>query len=237
MNNLSLAKKIIIYFFLSVPIISATISAIHLERFLAIGNPTTLSISTAIAYEIANLTIMFIFILLPKANKTFIWITFVMLILMQIIGNIYFSFNFIYTAMEQHSDWIKNWMRIISIFSFEPQSESSVFILSCILGVPVPLVALLLTKSVAIYLGDEEQKTPEIIENITTKEEVVVEHKPAKEMVEPIVVESSDTEVKSKDETNDRPTIESPVEEVQSTDTTRKEKAEIKANESGLTVK
>lgn len=154
-NRLNFAKRTLLYLFLSVPIISATISAFHLEGFMRLGNPTFLSVTTAIAYEIANVTAMFIFVMLPRINRSFVWISFIMLVIMQVVGNVFFSYDYI--IRNVNPEHLSSWYSMTNyLFDSSNKIESS-FYLACFIGVPVPLVAIFLTKSVSNYLGGEEE--------------------------------------------------------------------------------
>ncbi len=155
MGNVEKIKKIVIISFLLVPFSSATISAFHLEKFLALGNHTYLSISSAITYEIANISAMLIFVILERIKKSLVWISFIILIIMQIIGNIYYSFDFVYTKMVADETWVNNYFKIMSVITNVSDNNILIFILSVIIGAPVPIIAILLTKSVADYLADE----------------------------------------------------------------------------------
>lgn len=172
-NRLNFAKRTLLYLFLSVPIISATISAFHLEGFMRLGNPTFLSVTTAIAYEIANVTAMFIFVMLPRINRSFVWISFIMLVVMQVVGNVFFSYDYI--IRNVNPEHLSSWYSMTNyLFDSSNKIESS-FYLACFIGIPVPLVAIFLTKSVSNYLGGEEieEKKTEI-EEITNQENPII---------------------------------------------------------------
>jgi hypothetical protein len=165
-KNLNVTRKAVIFAFILVPLLSATISAFHLERFLALGNPSYISWSTAFTYELANVSALLVFVVLPKINKLFVWTSFVILICMQIIGNIYYSFNFIYEQQSEHAVWIDNYLKMIKVLSEDFPRDGALFWLSVIIGAPVPLIALLLTKSISDYLGDnkKDDKTGVVVE-------------------------------------------------------------------------
>lgn len=168
-KNLERARKVITYVFLLVPIISATISAFHVEKFLRLGNPTFLSVSTAIAYEIANVGAMLIFVLMPKVRQNFIWASFIILIFMQIIGNVYFAFDYIHINIDDNPYYVDNFIKMVRVITDFLEKDTMIFILSCLVGAPVPIVALLLTKSTSDYFKDEE--TEKIEKPIEEQEE------------------------------------------------------------------
>ena len=183
-RNLERARKIITYVFLLVPVISATISAFHVEKFLRLGNPTFLSVSTAIAYEIANVGAMLIFVLMPKVKQNFIWISFIILIFMQIVGNVYFAFDYIYNNIDSNPYYVDNFIKMVRVMTDFLENDTIIFILSCLVGAPVPIVALLLTKSTSDYFKDEEDKPKEVEPKAEVQEEteeIEEEEKPIEE--------------------------------------------------------
>lgn len=170
MQNIDKLKKIVIISFLLVPFSSATISAFHLEKFLALGNHSYLSIATAITYEIANISAMLIFVVLEKIKKSFVWISFAILIIMQIVGNIYYSFDWINIKMVEQTSWVDNYFKMMEVITDISNKDLLIFILSVVIGAPVPIIAILLTKSVADYL-DNEKETTEIPVSIIPTEQ------------------------------------------------------------------
>lgn len=191
MNKMNIWRKIVV----ALSFCSATISAFHIERFLALGNPNMLSISTAVTYELANISIILVFANIKTANKFFAWTTFMILISMQIIGNVFYSFNYIYKELIVNTQYMDNYMKAMKIFNEDITLDMSVFWLSVILGAPIPLVTLLLTK----LTGDSDSKkkdsvdtpsiTEEIIqESLETKKEVKAEN-----IVEEVKEETTDT--------------------------------------------
>jgi len=167
MNTAKFIEKNVITVFTFVPIFSATVSAFHLNNFLALGNPLWLSIVLAATYEIANLATLFVVIIIRNINKFFVWTSFFLLIIMQVIGNVYYSFEYIYKMLDKHPWWVDIYIKFSNVFFNEAMtSDMRIFWLSVIIGVPVPAVALLLTKSIADHLDYEHEEKLEAEEEI-----------------------------------------------------------------------
>ena len=75
--------------FVSLYIIVSIISTIHVIDFFRLSNPDWLAISLAIAFEIGAAASLASLIALDKMNKTLIWVLFIILTLMQMMGNAY----------------------------------------------------------------------------------------------------------------------------------------------------
>lgn len=116
---------------------------------MGLGNMNVLSIIISAVFEIAAVLIMLIFALLPKVNKFAAWVAFIILIIMQILGNVYYSYEYIVINSTD-----KFWQQILMLFTDEFDVNVSRFILACILGIPVPSISLLLAKSMNDYLKE-----------------------------------------------------------------------------------
>ena len=195
-------KKIARIFYLLVPLISATISAFHVESFLRLGNPTFLSVSTAVAYEVANIGAMVIFVLVPRVKMNFIWAAFLILVFMQIMGNIYFSYDWIQNKIDADPEYVTNFVKMIRSLTDFMELETVIFMLACLIGAPVPIVALLLTKGTSEYLvdakeedddpkGDEPIKASPLHSEIEEKPSVAEKISEAKEDISPVIEEAS----------------------------------------------
>lgn len=183
-------KRIARIAYLAVPLVSATISAFHVESLLRLGNPTFLSVSTAIAYEVANIGAMIIFVLVPRVKMNLIWTAFFILVFMQILGNVYFSYDWIQDKISSDPEHVTNFVKMIRALTDYMELETIVFMLAALIGAPVPIVALLLTKGTSDYLSDEKDKedkeasplNSEVIQNTNIAEAVTEE----KENISPV---------------------------------------------------
>lgn len=156
-------KGSIILIFLAVPFISSVISMIHVVKFLSLGNTYWVSITLAITYEIANLTILMAMVLMKKLRAFFVWACFVVLLSVQIIGNVYYSYDFISVSMQGNPGYLTTFISFIQeMIEFE-SNKTIIFTLACFLGLPIPMVSLFLVKSVVDYLdlsAEPEQTEP-----------------------------------------------------------------------------
>lgn len=146
------SKKYLKFFFTLVPFISAAISTIHLLNLFDLGNANWLSILLSIAFEIGSIS-AFLMMSEFKQKHTFLkWFIFLILFFMQIIGNIYYSFEFINISLKENPLFLESFTELanvfIMIFREEPLTTSgSKFLLSCLVGLPVPVISLAFLKA------------------------------------------------------------------------------------------
>jgi hypothetical protein len=81
---------------------------------------------------------------------------------MQILGNVYFS----YDSLVNNGGSVR-FREILDFISIEADQKSSDFILSCIIGIPIPLVSLLLTKLVSDMLENNKFSSKEEVKDLT----------------------------------------------------------------------
>lgn len=157
MNN-ALFRKIIITSFIVVPIISSFISALHIVDFYSLGNPTWLSIALAVAIELGSVASFLTLSILDKLNKGIVWTVFIILFFMQIVGNMYFSYEFISNAMKTDANWITAFKDMIEFFLGELEEKDVRMYLTILISWPIPLISVFLLKSAVDYLKPEDVK-------------------------------------------------------------------------------
>lgn len=168
-------KGSIILIFLAVPFISSVISMIHVVKFLSLGNTYVVAITLAITYEIANLTILMAMVLMKKLRAFFVWACFVVLLSVQIIGNVYYSYDFISVSIQGNPGYLTTFISFIQeMIEFE-SNKTIIFTLACFLGLPIPMVSLFLVKSVVDYLELSEEVEPlkDVMQKFPVEQEVV----------------------------------------------------------------
>ena len=174
--NSKILKRIIVGCFITVPLISSIISTVHLIDMFYLGNPTWISISVAIAIEIGSVASFLTLSILSKLNKTIVWSMFILLFFLQIIGNTYFSYDWITNMMVIHPTWIKSFKEMLEFFSYEASEKTAKMILAMFIGIPIPLISVFLLKSIADYVGtdinDGLSITPENGDNVIVSEEI-----------------------------------------------------------------
>lgn len=143
-------RRLILIAFISVPLISATVSMFHVWEFLQLGNSKLAAGMSALAYELGQVCIMLFIAQATKIKKTYVWISFLIVILIQVIGNIYVSYN----ALSING-WSQSFHEMCLMVMDDLTLKQTGFALAIIIGAPVPIIALLLSKSLSDLLSKE----------------------------------------------------------------------------------
>jgi hypothetical protein len=159
-------KKAIVFCFILVPLLSSIISTVHLVDFFYLGNPSWISYTVAIAIELGAVASFLTLSILSKLNKTIVWGMFIILFFMQVIGNIYFSYDWVTNKIAQNPTWLSNFREMMEFFIYKVDMKTSKMILSLLIGVPIPLISVFLLKSTTDYLGTDVEILPEIPETM-----------------------------------------------------------------------
>lgn len=154
-------NKLIGYFiigtFVSLYVAVSLISTIHVIDFFKLSNPEWLAISLAIAFEIGAAASLASLITLEKMNKGIVWGLFILLTLMQAMGNTYYA----YVNLDDFQGWVE---------LFGLGEEEVIYqkrILSIISGAILPIVALGFIKSLVDYIKPQtETKIDDIIMDV-----------------------------------------------------------------------
>ena len=131
-------------------------------------NPKWLSIFLAIAFEIGAAASLASIIVLDKMNKFIVWSLFIILTVMQAIGNTYFA----YTHLSDFSAFSE----LFGLVEEDPIFQKR--ILAVISGAILPLVSLGFIKALVDYIRPNQEKPSEIeevIENPNNLEEPVIQ--------------------------------------------------------------
>jgi hypothetical protein len=151
----SLLKKVVVGTFLSVPAVSSIISTIHLVDLFNMGNPTWLSILLAVTFELGSIASLLAISVIERIKVGAIWFIFFILSALQILGNVYYSYNFTSNALLSNPTFLTNFMDLFSPIIGEELKDAKIF-LACIIGIPIPLIALFFLKSNIDYLKPEK---------------------------------------------------------------------------------
>ena len=116
MQNQKKLTAAITIVFLLVPVLSSFISTVHLISFFELGNYTWMSILLAICYEIGSITSFITPFILTKINKNLLWSIFIILVVLQIFGNVYFSFNYINMQLVTNPLWLTSFQEFVAYF-------------------------------------------------------------------------------------------------------------------------
>ena len=163
-------RKIVVGSFLAVPALSSLISTIHIITFFGLGNMPWMAIILALAFEIGSIASLMTLAVLDKVNRFAIWFIFFILVIMQMLGNVYYTYDFISQSMVSNPQWITSFIDLVEMMTMQKlDPRMSKFILSLLIGLPIPVISLAFLKSVSDYLKPEEKV--EIVENIDKKED------------------------------------------------------------------
>jgi hypothetical protein len=151
-----LTKNFIIGTFVTLYVMVSIISTIHVIDFFELSNPKWLAVTLAIAFEVGAAASLASIIALKKMNKGIVWALFILLTLMQAMGNTYYAFV--------NLKGFEGWIELFGLIDEDPVQQKR--IVSFISGAVLPLVALGFIKSLVDYIRPEESEE---------KEEVIVE--------------------------------------------------------------
>lgn len=195
--------------FLSVPAISSIISTIHLIDLFNLGNPTWLSILLAVTFELGSIASLLAISVIDRIKTGAIWFIFFILSGLQIIGNIYYSYSFTSDQILSNATFLTNFMDLFSFITGDEIKDVKIF-LSCIIGIPIPLIALFFLKSNIDYLRPEKKE-----ETKNDKKEII---QSKKEKTEPVVQDVKKEELLDSTKEDLEPEINEDVIEIEVTD-------------------
>lgn len=179
-------RVFIIGTFVTLYFLVSVISTIHVIDFFRMSNPNWLAVSLAVAFEVGAAASLASIIALNKMNKGIVWMLFIILTLMQAMGNTYYA----YTHLQDFQGWIE---------LFGLNEEELIYqkrILSLVSGAILPIVALGFIKSLVDYIKPTEEApiadgpfeiepTPEAVPEVVKSPEEPIVKVPVEE-VEPL---------------------------------------------------
>ena len=118
----------IISVFVSLYLLTSTVSTIHVIDFFELSNPKWLAITLAIAFEIGAAASLSSLVILDRMNKTLVWALFIAITLMQIQGNMYFAYK--------NLEGFQQWSELFNLIEEEPIFQKR--ILSMVSGAILP---------------------------------------------------------------------------------------------------
>jgi hypothetical protein len=148
-----LISGFVISTFVVLYLIVSIISTIHVIDFFRLSNPEWLAISLALAFEIGAAASLASLIVLEKMNKIIVWGLFIILTLVQAMGNTFYAYS--------HLNNFEQWIELFGLVEEDPIYQKR--ILSIISGAILPLVSLGFIKSLVDYIKPEENNSPELI--------------------------------------------------------------------------
>ena len=136
------AHVFIISTFVTLYLLVSIISTIHVIDFFLMSNPKWLAVSLAIAFEVGAAASLASIITLDKMNKSIVWGLFILLTLMQAMGNTYYTYV--------HLNNFQGWVELFGLVEEELIYQKRV--LSIVSGAILPIVALGFIKSLVDYI-------------------------------------------------------------------------------------
>lgn len=153
----------------------AAVSTFHAFHFFGLANNSVMAAMLAGTFEIGQAAVLFSLLTDSENRKKYMpWVLMCILTLVQVLGNVFSSYEYI---IMNSMDNLKYFKEPIFIWTNLPDEQANV-IVTYIQGSLLPIVCLLLTSMVTSYLSKEENKTTlsleqpkEQIENISLEDE------------------------------------------------------------------
>lgn len=152
-------RKIFLILFAILYISVALVSTFHAVSFFGLANNSWVSVMLAITFEIGQAAVLFSILTGASGkNKIIPWILMCVLTLVQILGNVFSSYEYLIT---NSADNLRFFKEPIFVWTDLPDDQCNV-ILTYIIGAILPIVALLMTSMVTNYLNKDEELIKEI---------------------------------------------------------------------------
>ena len=148
----NIIKWSIISIFVGLYAMVSIISTIHVIDFFRLSNPEWLAITLAIAFEIGAAACLGAIIILDRTSKALVWMLFILITGMQMMGNMYYAFS--------HVHDFQGWIELFGLNEEELVYQKR--ILSLVSGAILPIVALGFIKSLVDYI--RPNKSSDIID-------------------------------------------------------------------------
>ena len=166
-------KKILTGLFCILYLAVGFVSTYHSIGFFSISNESWLAIILAIAFEIGQAAVLFS-LLVSKEKKTMPWILMGVLTLVQVLGNVYSSYQYMVINSQ---DSIKYFTDSVLFYLQDPNPQVNQVMISYITGAILPIVALCMTSMVVDTSGVEEkgedQKEEDIVEESNEEPKII----------------------------------------------------------------
>lgn len=200
------SKKIFLWLFAILYISVAFVSTFHAISFFGLANSMWIAVMLAITFEIGQAAVLFSILTNATKSKVIPWILMTVLTIVQVLGNVYSSYQYLITNSES---LLKYFKEPIFVWMDMPDQQCNV-ILTYIIGAILPIVSLLMTSMVTGYLNKEDNKIEdkpiekkpedkqlttaiEDINNSLSELEEIIESKPEQKIEETIEPEIEET--------------------------------------------
>jgi hypothetical protein len=152
-------KKILTILFSLLYLAVGFVSTYHAVAFFSISNESWLAIILAIAFEVGQAAVLFS-LLVNKTKKTMPWILMGVLTLVQVLGNVYSSYQYM---IIHNLDMIKYFTDSVMFFLQDPNPKVNQVMISYITGAILPIVSLCMT-SMVVDASGVDKESDEIVE-------------------------------------------------------------------------
>lgn len=159
---MKLKDKVVFWVLLLLPIISSVLSTIHVISLTSLSNVLSMAIATAITFEIASLVSFLLSsgTILEKVHKGWVFFIFILLFLLQAIGNIYAGFSFMTVNLAADPTYLDTFIEMcFGIFNI----TEAKWVIAAAVGLPLPLISLIMIKF-ALDATNYDEKDDEIYE-------------------------------------------------------------------------
>lgn len=161
-------KRILTILFSLLYLAVGFVSVYHAIAFFSISNSNWLAVVLALAFEIGQAAVLFS-LLVNKSKKTMPWILMGVLTLVQVLGNVYSSYQ--YAALNSPEE-IKYFTDSVLFFVQDPDQQVNQVMISYITGAILPIVALCMTSMIVDVSGIDHN---EAIDNQEVKGDSIKE--------------------------------------------------------------
>ena len=160
---MKLKDKVVFWVLLLLPIISSVLSTIHVISLTSLSNVFSMAIATAVTFEIASLVSFLLSsgTILEKIHKGWVFFIFILLFLLQAIGNIYAGFSFMTVNLAADPAYLDTFIEMcFGIFNI----TEAKWVIAAAVGLPLPLISLIMIKF-ALDATNYDETGDEIYEN------------------------------------------------------------------------
>ena len=161
-------RNVIIGALVVVPLLVSLISTIHVVNFFMLSNYSWLAVTLAVAFEIGALSSLAALAVMDKISKYSLWLIFILITVMQMMGNTYYAFDFITFKMKTHPEWTQNWIDLFSINGSDLPATKR--ILAIVSGAILPIIYLTFLHILISYISGSKEQSEDEYEYVTVDE-------------------------------------------------------------------
>lgn len=180
-NKRFTTRNLFLYLFAVLYLSVAAVSTFHAFHFFGLANNQVMAAMLAGTFEIGQAAVLFSLLTDSSNRKKYMpWVLMCILTLVQVLGNVFSSYEYIIT---NSMDSLRYFKEPIFIWTNLPDEQANV-IVTYIQGSLLPIVCLLLTSMVTSYLSKEEKNNSlqnEQIKNTDIAEKEQIEEESVKE--------------------------------------------------------